>query len=162
MRAISGGHALWLIESQAGTLLCDPVLADPFEQGTVTACPSRIISPEKLPSFDVLYLSHRHMDHFDIPTLTALDKSKPVLIPDDTLSIAALKRLGFVNIQPMKPFVPFSISKGACTLTLYPTPSVSEDFLEYGLLVVEDHKEGRSVLFNQVDTPLSDACIQKI
>ena len=114
-RAISGGHALWLIETKAGTLLCDPVLADPFEQGTVTACPSRILDPEKLPSFDVLYLSHRHMDHFDLPTLTQLDKTKPVLIPDDALSIASLKRLGFVHIHPMKPFVPFSLSKGEHT-----------------------------------------------
>ena len=92
MKAFSGGHAFWLIESQAGTLMCDPVFFDPFEQGTVTACPAREIDVKSIPKHDVLYISHRHMDHFDIPTLSQIDKSKPVLIPDDALSIASLKR----------------------------------------------------------------------
>ena len=98
MKCTSIGHAFWLIETECGTLMFDPVLFDPFEQGTVTACPSRKIDIENLPHFDVLYLSHRHMDHFDLPTLMHLDKSKPVLIPDEELSIASLKKLGFVNI----------------------------------------------------------------
>jgi len=102
------------------------------------------------------------MDHFDLPTLMHLDKSKPVLIPDDELSIASLKKLGFVNIHPMKPFSPLVLQNDTGTVSLYPTPSVSDDFLEYGLLVVEETSDGRHVVFNQVDTPLSDDCIARI
>lgn len=162
MRAISAGHAFWVIETRAGTLLCDPVFFDPFEQGTVTACPSRLIETENVPSFDALYLSHRHMDHFDIPTLKRLVKNKTVLVPDDRLSIASLKRLGFEKIHPMKPFEAFQLKREGATLTLIPTPSVSEDFLEYGLLMIEEDEHAKRVLFNQVDTPLSDSCIEKI
>ena len=32
---------------------------DPFEQGTVTACPSRTFLPTEIPDYDLLYLSHR-------------------------------------------------------------------------------------------------------
>ena len=62
----------------------------------------------------------------------------------------------------MKPFEPFILERNGAKLLLYPTPSVSDDFLEYGLLIVEEHNGVHRTLFNQVDTPLSDACIKKI
>ena len=34
MKLVSFGHACWLIETCAGRILTDPVLADPFEGGT--------------------------------------------------------------------------------------------------------------------------------
>ena len=163
MRAISGGHAFWYIESKAGRVLFDPVFEDPFEEGTVTACPSRTIEVSNLPEHDLLYLSHRHLDHFHLPTLKRLPKDKTVIAPADKLTLLSLKRLGFQDIRPMSPFEAHVLNKNGVTLRLIPTPSVSDTFLEYGLLVIEDVQgEAPRVLFNQVDTPLSDECIEKI
>ena len=39
MRTTLVGHACWLFETMAGCFLTDPVLFDPFEEGTVTSCP---------------------------------------------------------------------------------------------------------------------------
>ena len=162
MKLTSCGHAFWILESTAGRILFDPVFADPFEQGTVTACPSRTFLKEQLPEYDLVYISHRHLDHFHIPTLQLLDKTKLILIPNDVLTIASMKKMGFTNIHIMEAFKPIRVQKENTSLTLYPTPSVSEDFLEYGLLIVESSPHGTHTLFNQVDTPLSDDCIANI
>ncbi|MEC7987721.1 MAG: MBL fold metallo-hydrolase [Myxococcota bacterium] len=163
MRITSGGHAFWYIESDAGRILLDPVFTDPFEQGTVTACPSRSMDIDKIPEHDLLYLSHRHLDHFHIPTLKKLSKDKPVMAPDDKLTLLSLKELGFQDIRPMRPFEEQILHQNDTSLRLIPTPSVSETFVEYGLLVIEE-KEGKKTrtLLNQVDTPLSESTIREI
>ena len=115
----------------------------------------------------VLFLSlwqydNRHLDHFHIPTLKQLKKDVPILIPNDELTILSVQQLGFTDIHIMTPFKPYTIKGEQSTLNLYPTPSVSDIFMEYGLLVVEKTDQGTTVLFNQVDTPLSDECIKMI
>ena len=161
MKLESCGHAFWILETDAGRIIFDPVLSDPFEQGTVTACPSREYLTD-LPDYDLVYISHRHLDHFHVPTLKKLDKTIPILIPNDTLTQISVQKLGFLNIHIMSPFSPYVLKNDDSTVHLYPTPSVSDVFMEYGLLVVEKTPEGTTVLFNQVDTPLSDECIAKI
>ena len=44
MRVTLLGHALVLVELDGATCLMDPVLADPFEEGTVVSCPKRTTS----------------------------------------------------------------------------------------------------------------------
>lgn len=161
MKLESCGHAFWIVHCETARIIFDPVLSDPFEQGTVTACPARTFFTE-IPDYDIIYISHRHLDHFHIPTLKQLKKDVPILIPNDELTILSIQQLGFTNIQIMTPFTPYTIEGEKSTLSLYPTPSVSDVFMEYGLLVVEKTQEGTTTLFNQVDTPLSDACIKKL
>ena len=161
MKLESCGHAFWIVHCENARILFDPVLSDPFEQGTVTACPSREFVSH-LPEYDVVYISHRHLDHFHIPTLKKIQKNTPILIPNDDLTITSIQQLGFTNIHVMTPFSPYHIQGESSTLTLYPTPSVSDVFMEYGLLVVEEKPQGTTVLFNQVDTPLSKECIEMI
>ena len=69
MNIHSLGHACWLIESSFGTILTDPVFDDLFEGDTVQACPSRSIHQEQLPTIDIIYISHRHLDHYHIQRL---------------------------------------------------------------------------------------------
>jgi UDP-MurNAc hydroxylase len=154
MKIHSLGHACWLIETSMGNILTDPVFDEYFEGNTVQHCPSRKIVFNKLPTIDLLYISHRHLDHFHIPTLQMLPKDTPVLIPDDPLSIAALERLGFTDIRTMQAFSPIKFSG----LTIHPIPSPSTTFLEYAALFVD----GSYTLFNQVDTPLNEQAFDYI
>ena len=80
MRATLVGHACWLIETTAGAILTDPVLFDPFEEGTVTSCPHREVAVDRLPNLSAIFISHRHLDHFDLPSLAALDRGLPRLL----------------------------------------------------------------------------------
>ncbi len=82
MRATLIGHACWLVETTAGCVLMDPVLGDPFEEGTVTSCPRRAVRLEQLPALQGIVVSHRHLDHFDLPSLAVLDRGVPVFCPD--------------------------------------------------------------------------------
>ena len=60
---------------------------------------------------DVLYLSHRHQDHFDVRTLAFLAQNgnglKPdalVLVPNDGILIDVLKELEFKNVRVVADF----------------------------------------------------------
>lgn len=154
MRATLLGHATWLVEAGGATILTDPVLSDPFEEGTVTACPAREVFADRLPALDALYISHRHLDHFHLPTLAALPKALPVFCPDDPLLQRELRELGYTDLRELTPFSRHTL-RGA---TLMAVPGVSETFREYGLVVSDES----GVLLNQVDTPLTGATIDRM
>src|SRR5436190_22404252 len=72
------GHATTLISFYGIHILTDPALGKRIgiSLGIGTAGPKRFIAPalrlKELPPIDVLLLSHAHMDHMDLPTLTRL------------------------------------------------------------------------------------------
>ncbi len=154
MRATLVGHACWLFETTAGCFLTDPVLFDPFEEGTVTSCPRRAVRLEQLPALQGIIVSHRHLDHFDLPSLAVLDRRVPVFCPDDPFLLYGLQRLGFHDIRRLAPFVAQRIGG----LQLLPTPSLNRDVLEYGLVVQDE----TGAIFNQVDTFLAADTIQHL
>ena len=154
MRATLVGHACWLFETTAGCFLTDPVLFDPFEEGTVTSCPRRAVRLEQLPTLQGIIVSHRHLDHFDLPSLAVLDRRVPVFCPDDPFLLYGLQRLGFRDIRRLAPFVAQQIGG----LRLLPTPSLNRDVLEYGLIVQDE----TGAIFNQVDTFLTADTIQHL
>lgn len=154
MRATLVGHACWLFESNGTRILTDPVLLDPFEEGTVTACPARTVSVPDLPALDAVYISHRHLDHFHVPSLRLLPKTLPVYCPDDALLHRALSAAGFDNIHPVQPFSRHQIG----ALTLMAVPGISETFREYGVVVMD----GDAAIFDQVDTPMTAATIERL
>lgn len=73
------GHTTVLMKIDGTTILTDPVLGDRvgLNFGPVTLGLKRLVAPalrvEQLPKIDVVLLSHAHMDHFDVPTLRALE-----------------------------------------------------------------------------------------
>jgi UDP-MurNAc hydroxylase len=154
MRATLVGHACWLFETMAGCFLTDPVLFDPFEEGTVTSCPRRAVQLEQLPALQGIIVSHRHLDHFDLPSLAVLDRRVPVFCPDDPFLLYGLQRLGFCDIRRLAPFVAQQMGG----LRLLPTPSLNRDVLEYGLVVQDE----TGTIFNQVDTFLAADTIQRL
>jgi L-ascorbate metabolism protein UlaG (beta-lactamase superfamily) len=75
------GHTTVLINFYGIHILTDPALANRVgvSLGFGTAGPKRYIAPalrfKDLPSIDVLLLSHAHMDHMDLPTLSRFERA---------------------------------------------------------------------------------------
>ncbi|HJO56612.1 MAG TPA: MBL fold metallo-hydrolase, partial [Nitrospinaceae bacterium] len=120
------GHASMLIQSREATILTDPVWFDYLWEETNVLCPSIELGLDKIPPVDILNLSHRHQDHFDVRTLAYLAQNKSILKPDvmvlvpkDDILIDVLKELEYENIQVVEDFEPIRL----LDVTLTPTPS---------------------------------------
>ena len=154
MRVHFIGHASLLIEAGSVTILMDPVFQDPNFEETSAMSPQREVNLEKLPRYDVIVVSHRHLDHFDIRTLASLDRQCPVLIPDgDSLLQRAFERLGFERCLPLRDKQ--SVAFGGATLT--PTPSKA-NVREFGLIV----RDSTATVWNQVDTIVDPATVRDV
>ena len=76
------GHSTVLLKVDGFTILTDPVFSDRvgLGLGPLTLGIKRLFLPaialDRLPAIDLVLLSHAHMDHFDIPTLRALESRK--------------------------------------------------------------------------------------
>ena len=88
-------------------------------------CPSIDLDLEKLPVIDVLNISHRHQDHFDIRTLAHIANSSSilaedaiVLAPRDEILLEVLKELEFKNVTVVEDFKAIEFKD----ITLTPTP----------------------------------------
>ncbi len=145
------GHASVLVELDGATCLMDPVFTDPFEEGAVVSCPKRTVYPDRLPPIDILIVSHRHPDHFHIPSLALVSRDADAICPADPLIVYALEKLGFTRIHPVYPMGPILSPE----YELYPTQSESTTVQEFGM-VFKDHS---GTFWNQVDTFLSNETI---
>jgi UDP-MurNAc hydroxylase len=145
------GHASVFVETKDLRILMDPVLWDPHQEGLFDMCPRRQVVHERLPEFDCLIISHRHLDHFDIETLAKLPKFVRVLIPQDELIESCLRELGYTSIYPLKDFsqVKFGETRILTTASENPVP-------EFGLVVSDES----GVFWNQVDTEISQSTIR--
>jgi UDP-MurNAc hydroxylase len=148
------GHASVLVEMTGGTCLMDPIFFDPFEEGAVVSCPTRIVYPDRLPPVDILIVSHRHPDHFDIASLDRVPRDCDAICPADPLIVYGLRKLGFSRIHPVEPMGEIS----SADFELYPTRSEAESVREFGMVF----KDRSGVFFNQVDTFLSHSTIDAV
>ncbi len=161
------GHACLLIQSRDTTILTDPVWFDYLWEEINVLCPSIVLEKNKIPPVDVLNLSHRHQDHFDVRTLAYLLQDngvlKPdvtILAPDDDLLLEVIRELGFKNIKVVANFETIKIRDVEIT----PTPSGNQEstaqdtFPEHGLLV----NDGEVTLWNQVDSLVNPDTIERI
>jgi len=153
MRVTLVGHATWHIESAETTLLVDPVLHDPFEGGAVSSWPEREVDVAQMPAPDLIVVTHRHPDHFDIPSLARLPTSATVLLPRDPLIAYALEQLGFQRLMPLDPGKLLTWND----TQLWPTPS-DEPVREVGLVV----SDGSGAVFDQVDSALPHAAAAEL
>jgi UDP-MurNAc hydroxylase len=163
MRTTLIGHATLLVQSKGATLLSDPVLFPLHWEELNVHCPSIDLEMEQFPQVDILNISHRHQDHFDVRTLAHLARNTKILAPDvvvlapqDEILLDVLKELEFKNVRVVSDFESMEI-KG---LTLTPTPSLNEQdyFPEHGLLI----HDGEVTIWNQVDTIVIPKIIQYI
>ena len=156
-------HASLLVQSGNTTLLTDPVFFEYLWEECNVPCPSIDLNLDKLPQIDVLNISHRHQDHFDIRTLAHIASSKTVLAPEaivlaprDEILLEVLKELEFKNVMVVEDFKTIEFKD----FTLTPTPSLNEQdyFPEHGLLI----HDGSVTIWNQVDTIVSPDIIKYI
>lgn len=152
MRVTLLGHAAVLVEMGPMTILMDPVLQDPFEDGLVVSCPKRQIDVDRLPPIDVVIISHRHPDHFDLSSLDRLSRNCQVCCPTDPLITHALKLMGFQHVTVLEPGNPMSLEK----MEILPTPSENQSVRECGILF----RDETGTFWNQVDTEISPATIK--
>ena len=80
------GHTTVLMKVDGVTILTDPVFSTRvgIGLGPVTLGLKRIVEPAlrqiELPKVDLILLSHAHFDHFDIPSLRALERSGTTVV----------------------------------------------------------------------------------
>ena len=161
------GHASLLIQSKETTILTDPVWFDYLWEEINVLCPHTDLKKDAVPPVDVLFLSHRHQDHFDVRTLAYLKRNdrilKPnvrIMAPNDPILLEVLKELEFENVEILADFEPIAVKDVIIT----PTPSLNQSstaqdyFPEHGLLV----HDGQVTAWNQVDTIVSPEIIDHI
>jgi UDP-MurNAc hydroxylase len=147
VRWTSLGHACWLIEADGLRLLCDPLVGVEHHGGVFEVSPRRRLRAEALRP-DFILVSHRHPDHFDIPSLATLARLDPetVLVTPDELVAWAARELGFRSVKLVGAGQRVELD-GPVLVT---TESVAED--EWGVMVAT----GDGVVWNMVDTVLRD------
>ena len=161
------GHACLYIQSKETNILTDPVWFDYLWEEINVLCPSIILEKDKIPPLDVLNISHRHQDHFDVRTLAYLVQNDRIITPDtivlapkDDLLLGILDELEFKNVKVVTDFEQIQVKD----VTLTPTPSrnqistAEDDFPEHGLLV----NDGEVTIWNQVDSQVNPDIIQRI
>jgi L-ascorbate metabolism protein UlaG (beta-lactamase superfamily) len=80
------GHTTVLLKIEGTTLLTDPVFSERagVDLGIATLGPKRLVHAalraNEVPGADILVLSHAHMDHFDLPSLRALESKKTSVV----------------------------------------------------------------------------------
>jgi L-ascorbate metabolism protein UlaG (beta-lactamase superfamily) len=148
------GHATVLVEMGPMQILMDPILKDLFEDGMVGPCPKREIDIQQLPPIDVIIISHRHPDHFDLPSLDLLSRNCQVCCPADPFILHALKLLGFHHINFLEPGKPLTLQK----MEILPTHSDNQAVRECGMLF----RDETGSFWNQVDTEISPRTIDAV
>ena len=148
MRWTSLGHAGWLIEAAGLRLVCDPLVEVEHFGGVFEVGPRRRLSAAALRP-DFILVSHRHPDHFDVPSLAALARLDPesVVVTPDALVAWAARELGFRTVE----LLPEGQRVELDGVVLATTESLGET--EWGVMIATP--EG--VVWNMIDSVLRDA-----
>jgi UDP-MurNAc hydroxylase len=153
MRIHMIGHASIFVETEDCRILMDPILWDPHQEDILDVCPRREVRHDRLPEFDLLVLSHRHLDHFDIRSLAYLSRDVPVLLPEDELLANFLRKLGYSRLHMLPDFSEFT----AGATRLFTTRS-EINVPEFGMLF----SDCSGVFWNQVDSVLSQETVTRV
>jgi UDP-MurNAc hydroxylase len=105
MRLTFLGHAGVLIETEHGSILCDPWFHPAFFASWLPFPDNSGIDLEPLRRPDYLYISHSHDDHLDAKFLREhVDKDTPVILPDFPTDDhrRTLAALGFHRFVPTR------------------------------------------------------------
>ncbi|WP_218508286.1 MBL fold metallo-hydrolase [Variovorax sp. dw_308] len=153
MKLVLVGHACWLLETADVRILFDPLLFDPNQADCYEVHPSRSVNIDALRDVQVVVVSHRHSDHFDLRSLAALSREAQVLCPQDTLLADTLRRLGFRSVRALGDWQPVRFGR----TSLLATPSDNK-VPELGFVV----SDSVNAVWNQVDTQVSARTAQRV
>ncbi len=98
------GHSTVLLKIEGTTVITDPVFSHRagIDLWIATLGIKRLVQPaillHRLPKIDLILLSHAHMDHFDLPSLRALEsKGTQVITASGTADLLRLDRYAKVE-----------------------------------------------------------------
>jgi len=158
LRVTSIGHAGLLIETDFGSVLCDPWFLPAFRGAWFVFPRNDRLTPElmaKIEHPDYLYISHIHADHLDEPWLTQhISRDTTVLIPGfPTRELERIVRgLGFKNIIRTVDREEITL-RGNLTVAIHVETSITDGPGGDSALVVSD---GVSRVVNQNDCRTND------
>jgi UDP-MurNAc hydroxylase len=158
MRATSVGHAGMLIETDAGSILCDPWFVPAFFGSWFVFPRNDQLSDDllsRIESADFLYISHLHGDHHDEPWLrTHLRRDIPILLPGFPTreQQRTLQALGFTEFVRTTDTEEIEIAPGL-RVAIHVETSITDGPGGDSAIVVAD---GESVLVNQNDCRTND------
>lgn len=158
MRATSIGHAGMLIETEAGSILCDPWFVPAFFGSWFVFPRNDQLSDDlvgRIENADFLYVSHLHGDHHDEPWLREhLRRDIPILLPGYPTreQQRTLQALGFTEFIRTVDTEELEIAPGL-TIAIHTETSITDGPGGDSALVVRD---GTSILVNQNDCRTDD------
>ena len=158
MRATSIGHAGILIETDAGSILCDPWFVPAFFGSWFVFPRNDQLSDdllERIECADYLYITHLHADHHDEPWLREhLRRDIPILLPGYPTKEQqrTLARLGFTNFIRTVDGEELELAPGL-TIAIHTEVSITDGPGGDSAMVVSD---GATRLVNQNDCRTTD------
>src|SRR3954454_2886512 len=158
MRATSVGHAGILLDTAAGSILCDPWFLPAFF-GSWFVFPRNDQLPaelrERIEHPTYLYVSHLHADHLDEPWLTDhVSRDTTVLLPGYPTreQERAMRSLGFTRFVRTRDGEPTQLGE-RLTIAIHVETSITDGPGGDSALVVDD---GTAILVNQNDCRTTD------
>ena len=158
MRVTSIGHAGLLVETHAGSILCDPWFLPAFFGSWFVFPRNDQLSDDLLDRIeraDFLYVTHLHADHHDEPWLRQhLRRDIPILLPGYPTreQERTLGRLGFTNFIRTIDATETEIAPGL-TVAIHTETSITDGPGGDSAMVISD---GETRLVNQNDCRPSD------
>ncbi|MFM7060121.1 MAG: Rieske 2Fe-2S domain-containing protein [Actinomycetes bacterium] len=156
MRITFTGHVGMSIETEGGSILCDPWFTPAYFASWFVFPRNDRLDVEHLLEPDYLYISHLHHDHFDPEFLTArVGKDATVLLPAflvDRLEVA-LRGCGFTRFIHTEHGVPVDLG-GGLEVTILAMTAPADGPAGDSLLVVAD---STARVLNQNDARPRDA-----
>lgn len=153
MQITSVGHAGFHIQTEAGSILCDPWVNPAYFASWFPFPDNTGLDWDALGDVDYLYVSHLHKDHFDPETLAQhVNKDATVLLPDYPVPDLEreLRGLGFTKFFETHDSVKHTVSgpKGDLDVMIIALRAPADGPIGDSGLVVSD---GETVCFNMND-----------
>ncbi len=154
MRITFVGHAGLFIETDHGSILCDPWFNPAYFASWFPFPSNEHLDLDLLGSADYLYVSHLHHDHYDPEFLDRhMSKDATVLLPDYPVGYLeqALAGLGFTRFVRTRNCEPVDL-EGLRIMIMALTAPTDGPIGDSGLVV----DDGRTAIFNQNDSRPTD------
>ena len=153
MQVTSIGHAGFHIQTDAGSILCDPWVNPAYFASWVPFPDNSELDWKALGNCDYLYVSHLHRDHFDEQNLRDnVSKDATVLLPDYPVPDLRreLEKLGFTKFVETEDSVKTTVTndKGSLDVMIVALRAPADGPIGDSGLVVSD---GETTVFNMND-----------
>lgn len=155
VKITSVGHSTYLFDFGGTRVLSDPCFSEtmgwPAELKGYRRKPLGV-PVGKLPKIDVIVCTHRHPDHFDIPSLNMLNKNIPVFVADSWM-VDELTKLGFKTITLVQAWDVTTTS--GIKITATPAIEGAQGLTQVGYVLTGNGKSiyfgGDTMVFPEID-----------